>query len=84
MSQASGGRLDLGIGLSHQMVVEGMWGLPFDKPVRRMREYLEALVPLLAGDDPQYVGRDGHGTGRDRRATRPHRPSWSPPSALRC
>lgn len=56
VSQASGGRLDLGIGLSHQMVVEGMWGLPFDKPVRRMREYLEALVPLLAGDDPQYSG----------------------------
>ncbi len=56
MSQASGGRLDLGIGMSHQMVVEGMWGLPFDKPVRRMREYLEALVPLLAGENPQYGG----------------------------
>ncbi len=56
VSQASGGRLDLGIGLSHQMVVEGLWGLPFDKPVRRMREYLEALNPLLAGDDPQYGG----------------------------
>ena len=56
VSQASGGRLDLGIGMSHQMVVEGMWGLPFDKPVRRMREYLEALVPLLAGENPQYGG----------------------------
>ena len=56
VSQVSGGRLDLGIGLSHQMVVEGMWGLPFDKPVRRMREYLEALGPLLAGEDPQYGG----------------------------
>lgn len=56
VSQASGGRLALGIGLSHQMVVEGMWGLPFDKPVRRMREYLEALVPLLAGENPQYGG----------------------------
>ena len=56
VSQVSGGRLDLGIGLSHQMVVEGMWGLPFDKPVRQMREYLEALGPLLAGEDPQYGG----------------------------
>jgi 5,10-methylenetetrahydromethanopterin reductase len=56
VSQVSGGRLDLGIGLSHQMVVEGMWGLPFDKPVRQMREYLEALGPLLAGEDPQYTG----------------------------
>lgn len=56
VSQVSGGRLDLGIGLSHQMVVEGMWGLPFDKPVRRMREYLEALGPLLAGENPDYAG----------------------------
>ncbi|MET0666497.1 MAG: TIGR03564 family F420-dependent LLM class oxidoreductase [Acidimicrobiales bacterium] len=56
VSQVSGGRLDLGIGLSHQMVVEGMWGLPFDKPVRQMREYLEALGPLLAGENPQYGG----------------------------
>ena len=38
------------------MVVEGMWGLPFDKPVRQMREYLEALGPLLAGENPQYGG----------------------------
>ena len=56
VSQISGGRLDLGIGLSHQMVVEGMWGLPFDKPVRAMREYLEALGPLLRGEDPQLSG----------------------------
>jgi F420-dependent oxidoreductase-like protein len=40
-------RLQLGIGLSHKPVVEGMWGLPFDKPVRHMREYLELLGPLL-------------------------------------
>jgi 5,10-methylenetetrahydromethanopterin reductase len=56
VSQVSGGRLDLGIGLSHQLVVEGMWGLPFNRPVREMREYLEALQPLLAGDDPQFTG----------------------------
>jgi 5,10-methylenetetrahydromethanopterin reductase len=44
---ASGGRLTLGIGLSHQVVIEGMFGLSFDQPVRHMREYLEILVPLL-------------------------------------
>lgn len=42
-----GGRLQLGIGLSHQPVVEGMWGMPFEKPVRHMREYLELLGPML-------------------------------------
>jgi F420-dependent oxidoreductase-like protein len=56
VSQVSGGRLTLGIGLSHQMVVENMWGLAFDRPVRLMREYLEALGPLLRGEDPQYQG----------------------------
>jgi F420-dependent oxidoreductase-like protein len=44
---ASGGRLALGIGLSHRIVTEGMWGLSFAKPARQMREYLEALTPLL-------------------------------------
>jgi 5,10-methylenetetrahydromethanopterin reductase len=72
VSQVSGGRLDLGIGLSHQMVVEGMWGLPFDKPVRQMREYLEVLGSLLAGEDPQYAGETvtAHG-GLDVPADRP-------------
>jgi len=44
---ASGGRFSLGIGLSHQMVIEGMFGLSFAKPVRHMREYLSVLMPLL-------------------------------------
>lgn len=47
---ASGGRLTLGIGLSHQMVIENMFGLSFDRPARHMREYLDALLPLLAGE----------------------------------
>ncbi|HEV7527133.1 MAG TPA: TIGR03564 family F420-dependent LLM class oxidoreductase [Acidimicrobiia bacterium] len=44
---ASGGRFTLGIGLSHQLVIEGMFGLSFEKPVRHMREYLAALIPLI-------------------------------------
>ncbi|MDQ1383994.1 MAG: 5,10-methylenetetrahydromethanopterin reductase [Actinomycetota bacterium] len=44
---ASGGRFVLGIGLSHQMVIENMFGLSFDKPVRHMREYLAVLMPLI-------------------------------------
>src|SRR5438094_5122155 len=31
---ALGGRLVLGIGLSHQIVIEGMFGFSFDKPAR--------------------------------------------------
>src|SRR5690348_11177035 len=43
---AIGNRLALGIGLSHQGVIEGMYGLPYDKPVHYMREYLSILKPL--------------------------------------
>jgi len=44
---ATGNRLTLGIGLSHQVVIEQMFGMSFDKPVRHMREYLDVLMPLV-------------------------------------
>ena len=44
-----GGRLMLGIGLSHQIVIENMYGYSFDRPARHMREYLSVLMPLLDG-----------------------------------
>ena len=47
---ATGDRLTLGIGLSHQMVIEGMWGMSFERPARYMREYLSILAPLLNGE----------------------------------
>src|SRR6516165_745513 len=53
---AVGGRLALGIGLSHQIVVEGMWGISFAKPVRHLREYLEVLLPLTRGESVKYRG----------------------------
>lgn len=56
VQQASGGRLTLGIGLSHQLVVEGMYGYSFDKPVRHMREYLRALMPLVDGQPVDFEG----------------------------
>ncbi len=47
---ATGDRLLLGIGLSHQVVVESMWGLNFERPAQYMREYLASLLPLLRGE----------------------------------
>ncbi len=47
VNAATGGRLALGIGLSHRMAVEGSYGLSYDRPARHMREYLDALLPLL-------------------------------------
>jgi F420-dependent oxidoreductase-like protein len=44
---ATSGRLTLGIGPSHSMVIENMWGMSYEKPARHMREYLSVLLPLL-------------------------------------
>jgi 5,10-methylenetetrahydromethanopterin reductase len=47
--QVTGGRLALGIGLLHQIVVESMLGMRFERPVAYMREYLSILLPLVQG-----------------------------------
>ena len=61
--QAAGGgqRFVLGIGLSHAVVIEGMFGLSFDRPARHMKEYLDMLLPLLAGERVQYQGEQYKG-----------------------
>jgi F420-dependent oxidoreductase-like protein len=53
---AIGGRLALGLGLSHKPVVEQSWGLSFERPVEYMREYLGVLMPLLRGEAVEYAG----------------------------
>lgn len=55
-AQLSGNRFVLGIGLSHQRVVEGMLGLSYARPVRHMREYLSVLRPLLRGEMVNFEG----------------------------
>jgi F420-dependent oxidoreductase-like protein len=50
------GRFTLGLGMTHQAVTEGMWGIPWDKPVRRLNEYLDGLLPLLAGEAVNVTG----------------------------
>lgn len=43
---ACGGRFVLGLGPSHQVVIENMLGLSYAKPGRHVREYLEVLGAL--------------------------------------
>jgi 5,10-methylenetetrahydromethanopterin reductase len=50
------GRLTLGIGLSHKIVIEDMYGYSFDRPARHMREYLSILLPLLDGEQVAFDG----------------------------
>jgi len=53
---ATNGRFQLGIGLSHQIVIESMFGLSFDKPAAHMREYLAVLLPLLRDGNVSFDG----------------------------
>ena len=55
---ASGGRLVLGIGLSHRVTIETRLGLDFSHPVRHMREYLRCLHGLLAGEVVSFQGEE--------------------------
>ncbi|MGC2174277.1 MAG: TIGR03564 family F420-dependent LLM class oxidoreductase [Acidimicrobiales bacterium] len=56
VQDAIGARLSLGVGLSHRMVVEDMWGLSFERPASYMREYLEVLAPMLRGEAVNFQG----------------------------
>jgi len=53
---ACGGRFVLGLGPSHQVVVEGMLGLSYQKPGRHVREYLEVMTALIEHGKVQYQG----------------------------
>jgi 5,10-methylenetetrahydromethanopterin reductase len=44
---AVGGGLTLGIGPSHQIVVEAVHGLDYSRPASHIEDYLKALVPLV-------------------------------------
>ncbi len=56
------GRLTLGIGPSHKIVIDDMFGYSYDRPARHIREYLAVLGPLLAGQPADFTGEtlSGH------------------------
>ncbi|HEX3911513.1 MAG TPA: LLM class flavin-dependent oxidoreductase [Solirubrobacteraceae bacterium] len=50
IDELSGGRLNLGMGVSHRPVVEGWHGQSIDKPVAEMREYTSIVRSILRGE----------------------------------
>jgi alkanesulfonate monooxygenase SsuD/methylene tetrahydromethanopterin reductase-like flavin-dependent oxidoreductase (luciferase family) len=54
--ELSGGRTELGIGLSHKIVVEGWHGQSIDHPAAEMREYLTVVRSILDGLAPPEAG----------------------------
>ncbi|MEW2508075.1 LLM class flavin-dependent oxidoreductase [Amycolatopsis sp. NPDC047767] len=56
LAELSGGRFVLGLGSSGPQVVEGMHGVPFDWPLRRMRETIDIVRQVFAGGKIKYGG----------------------------
>jgi len=55
---ACSGRFALGIGLSHKLVIEDMFGLSYERRAKHMREYMAVLGPLLRGEPVQFKGEE--------------------------
>src|SRR5436305_1465151 len=47
LDEMSAGRFILGLGVSHRVTVESMWGMRLDRPVEAMREYLTIVRSSL-------------------------------------
>ena len=56
--QACGGRFALGIGASHDWIINGQLGLDYHKPVRQLRDHLEVLTAAFAAPGPVDVVND--------------------------
>ena len=65
LADDSGGRFLLGLGVSHAPIVEGMLGQAWDRPLARMRDYLDAMddaftvSPAPAEDPPRVLAALG-------------------------
>ena len=67
----SDGRFILGLGASGPQVIEGFHGVPYEKPMVRIKEYIEACRMIWRRDHPfEYHGAD-RATCRCRRARAP-------------
>ena len=84
IDEISGGRLTLGLGVSHRPVVEGWHGQTIDRPAAEMREYLAIVRAILRGEDPPRA-RSGRPASTSSALTRARscRSTW-PPSPPRC
>ncbi len=56
LDQISDGRMILGLGSSGALVIEHFYGVPFERPLRRIREYTEIFRMLIGGEQLNYAG----------------------------
>ncbi|MCY3886729.1 MAG: LLM class flavin-dependent oxidoreductase [Chloroflexi bacterium] len=56
LDQVAPGRLRLGVGPSHKPLVEGFYGIPFERPLAHLREYLTILNAILKEGTVSFQG----------------------------
>jgi F420-dependent oxidoreductase-like protein len=54
------GRFQLGLGASGPQVIEGFHGMPFDKPMQRVREYIESCRMIWRREPYSFQGQTVH------------------------
>jgi probable F420-dependent oxidoreductase len=57
LAQLSGGRAVLGLGVQAKPYVENWHGVPFDKPLSRLRDYVEIVRRAVRGEQVTWEGR---------------------------
>jgi F420-dependent oxidoreductase-like protein len=80
LQSISRGRFIMGLGASGPQVVEGWHGVPFRKPIQRIREVIEIVRMISAGEKLQYDGEIYHlplpgGEGKSIRSGAPPQPN---------
>jgi F420-dependent oxidoreductase-like protein len=80
LAAMSADRFVLGLGVSGPQVVEGLQGVPFSRPLTRLREYLDILDLAFAGKKLEYAGSAytlplPGGEGKALRLAQPANPS---------
>ena len=58
LDELSSGRMGyLGLGLGYRNRTEDYFGITIERPLERMREYVEIIRQLLTGDETSYQGK---------------------------
>src|SRR5262249_1387438 len=63
VQQISGGRLILGLGISTPVIVEQWMGVPFKRPLTRLRETVDAVRQAFSGQKVSLDGKTLHVNG---------------------
>jgi len=71
MAAVADGRFMLGLGVGHAPTVETRDGIPFKQPMTRMRETIQIVKALLAGEEVNFIGKHFKLTGASMGAATP-------------